>query len=115
MFWKRKHKVAPADLADALLNEFVRSVTFDAAKHLGLDAPAVARFEEKASLCKIASVLMALANEEQNNPGFLAVRTELERRIFSATPEQDTGLLAEIKDAMRDLGALIMPKDPRKE
>src|SRR6266568_5660193 len=107
MFWKRKHKVAPAELAEALLNEFIRGETGDPMKNLTLDAPAASRFHEKAYLYKLGAVLLSLAREEQKDSRFSAVRAEFERRVFPPTPEQGAALLAEIKNAMQDLSALL--------
>ena len=115
MFWNRKHKVASAELAEVLLNEFIRGATFDAAKSFGLDAPAVACFEDKAHRYRLASVLIALGKEEQTNPRFSAVRAELERRVFPPTQEEGVVLLAAIKSAMKDLGALLFPNEQPKE
>ena len=62
--WNQKPKVAPAELAEALLNEFVAIAGTNAAKSLTLDESARARFDEKARSYAIASLLIALAAEE---------------------------------------------------
>jgi hypothetical protein len=113
MFWNLKHKVASADLAEALLDEFIRGAT-DAPKSPGLDASALARFEDKAHLYKVASVLIALGREEQTNPRFSAVRAEFERRVFPPTYEEGAPLLAAVKSAMKDLSGLFFPIEPGK-
>jgi hypothetical protein len=114
MFWKRKHKVAPAELAEALLNEFIRGATGDPMKHLALDPLAAGRFREKSDRYKLGSVLLALAREEQKDPRFSAVREELERHAFPSTPEEGAAL-AGIKSAMHDLSALLFPDSQRRE
>jgi hypothetical protein len=115
MFWSQKRSIASADLAEALLEEFIYRTTFDASTSLRLDAPSVARFADKAHLYKLASVLIALGREEQTNSRFAAVRAEFERRVFPPTQEEGAGLLVAIKFAMKDLSTLLFLRDNPKE
>jgi hypothetical protein len=116
MFWNRKPRIVPAEFADALLDDWVGSATFDGVKHLGLEGPELARFEEKAHRYRVASVLLELAKEERSNPRFAAVRTELERKVFPPTPTESAMLILEqFRGAMKDLNELSFPNEQRKE
>ena len=111
-----KHRVAPAELADALLSEFVASTPTIAGKKLTLDEITRPRFDKKALICGIASVLLALAREEEGNPRFTAVRAELERRIFPVKPTRSgIVILDDVKRAMNDLSALLFPNGQPQE
>jgi hypothetical protein len=110
-----KHEATATELAEALVTEFIETATFDAAKTFGLNSATVTRFQEKAYQYRIASVLIALMREEQRDPKFIAVRTQFERRIFPATPDEGVLLLDRIRSAMDDLSALLFPSGQPRE
>jgi len=112
-FRKRKHGVEASELAQSLLDEFIRKIVADV-KDLQLDAPTRERYEAKTRLYQFAAVLIALIREERTNTRFLAVRDHLERCIFPPSLDQGKDLLTEVRAAMRDLGHLLDPGEERR-
>jgi hypothetical protein len=107
VFWKRRHRVYPAGLAQSLFDEFVeKAIASPEALHL--NAANAARYETKAKLYRIAIILLALVSEEQKNPKFSSVRNNFESKVFPPSIEQEgVQLLTEVKTAMRDFSDLL--------
>lgn len=111
MFWNRRQRIAPEELAEALVSELIGAAASNMTKHFALEGEALARFDLNARRYAIASVLLALGREERKNSRFAAVRAELERRVFpQSLTAEGIALLGGVKRAMAHLSELLFPK-----
>src|SRR5579862_6164001 len=111
MSHSEKRQMGPSEYAAALLESAARDAPFDAARVLGLDRLSASRVHERLQELRLASVLVALLAEEARHPQLLAVRTEVERRVFPATAEEGRDALARVKSAMASVGDLLIALD----
>ncbi|OIR02595.1 hypothetical protein GALL_153090 [mine drainage metagenome] len=98
-----RHKQEPEDLAQTLVDEFVRKINIDSTN----TESSRGSFEDKVRLYQLAILLIAIMSEEKTTPKYLAVRTTIEKCFFSSSSDPDGRLLGQIQHAMAHLGALF--------
>jgi hypothetical protein len=100
---KQQYEIDAAELAQLLLDEYVCKIVVDAAKDRPLDPATTARYEAKTRRYQLAAVLMALKDEERQNPRFGAVREHIEGAVFASSPDGEAGLRAQLSQAAQSL------------
>ncbi len=111
MFWDKKIKLTPEQLASSLMKHFVENPINKIPAEMQAPAEVVAAFDAKTRLYQFAMVLMAVMNEEQTDRHFSPVRTELERLFLPPTFQQGANMLDELRSAMMDLSNLMTPRE----
>jgi hypothetical protein len=100
------------ELAQSLVDAFVENPISDEHRYLHLSEAATTRYETKARLYRTAILLMTLGAEEQNERALTHVREHVERIVLPRAP--DYLLLAELRNAMRDVSKLLEEKNDGK-
>lgn len=102
-----KEDVKPNVLSDALLAEYVLKNEENARFKLDEDWGKSETFDDFVKLYKLALVIIALLNAEQENENFLNVRLCFEKHIFREGNIEKLGFYYDVKAAMDKLGELI--------
>lgn len=111
MFWNRKIKVTPSELASQFMIEFIDKPIFQIPEGVQVSPETESAVNAKARLFQFACVMMAVMAEEQKSLVFKPVRTELERLFFPPTFSQGANMLDEVRTAMLDLNDLMTPRE----
>ncbi|HAF15680.1 MAG TPA: hypothetical protein DCK99_18690 [Blastocatellia bacterium] len=111
MFWNRKPKVRPQELAETLFTELIQKTLCSVPAGVHIEPAAIPAIEAKQRLYQFASILLAVLNEARNNPKFTLVQEHLERLFFPPSAQQGMNIFGEVRDAMTDLNELITPQE----
>ena len=114
-FGRRKVKAPPDEIADSFLSEFVENDNLAPSIELDLTPEQQQCYRSKCKIYRLALVLMALMNDEHENPAVLQVRQSIETKVFHLPDEHSCPLLQHVQSAMTDLQALLGPNDNRRE
>ena len=106
-----KRNIKPNVLSDVLLSEYL--LKKEENKRFVLDPcwNSSESFYDFVMLYKIAIIIIALLNNEQEDTGFSQVRLEFEKAVFTDGNIQKLYFYNDVKSAMDKLGELIDPKN----
>lgn len=107
---ERKLNILSSAIAQGLLDELVNSKESNPSSTLVVPEQYKNAYEKKLFLYKVATILISLLSEEQENRKFLAVRESFEELVFVKNRSDGEPLLNPIKAAMKDLQIILFRK-----
>jgi hypothetical protein len=82
-----RHPVPVSELAQLLVDEYVRKIVVNPLEDRQLDATTAALYEAKTRIYQLASLLIALRGEEKKEAAYATVREFVERAVYAPLPQ----------------------------